>query len=792
MKSKLTLLSSFRLWLVVACLSLFQYSAKAVCAWYVVDNIPWSWTGSNSNVDAMNLVYGVGGWSQGNFSTPAATIFAPTSCMVFLEGGDNNALALNTFLIANMTTIENWVNAGGRLFINAAPNQGGNINLGFGGTVLNYGPNFNSSGSAINPNHPVMLGPYLPTAPSYTGNYYGHAEITGTGLDDILQGDAPGHIVLADKLWGAGIAFFGGLTQPYFWTPNPQGFNLWYNIIYYVGNISLQTLNTTIPLNSYCGGQSFTLSYNTTGLTFVGGNHFIVQLSDATGSFATPDTIGDLISAANSGTITCTIDPTTITGTGYRIRTLSTNAAFTGANNGTDINITTPVYPTVDVTASPGNAICTNANTTFTATYTGGGPTPDFQWYKDNLPVGTNSPTYSDNNLADGDIVYVVMSSSAVCATPVNIQSNVITMTVADPSTPNVIVTASPTDTICSGTSVTFNTLVANAGPTPTYQWTKNGNPVGSNLPTYTDNTLADGDLVTCTMTSSAACVTPTTVTSNTRTVKLITSGFLAGNINYPTLQPVVMAGYKYQVSDPECNLIATVNPVGASPIHGNTNVSVSLTFAENTFNGQPYLKRHYDITPDSNEENATAEITLYAYQSEFNSYNVLANGWGFPLMPTSDADVLRIPNIRVTQFHGLGNVPANYPGPIVVITPTSVTWDATYHWWAITFPVSGFSGFYIHTSNTDNPLSVSNTAGSDFAFHAYPNPVEKMLSVNVNGTRTGDSYISLTDATGKLIQKVKLTSGSTEIDMSSMASGLYLIKYNDDARSETIKVTKQ
>ena len=790
MNSKLTIFSSVKLFALIIAFSLFQSNARAGCAWYVVDNIPWVWTGSNSNVDAMNFVYGAGNWTQGNYSTPAASIFTPTTCMVFLEGGDNNALALNTFLTANITTIENWVNAGGRLFINAAPNQGTNINLGFNGTVLNYGPNYNATGSAINPNHPVMLGPYLPTAPLYNGNWFGHAEITGTGLDNILQGDQPSHIVLCDKLWGAGIAFFGGVTQPYFWTPNPQGYNLWYNIIYYVANIPLQSLTSTIPLNSYCGGQTFTMTYAATGLTFVGGNQFNVELSDGTGSFATPTVIGTVTSAAVNGTITCTIPTTTPTATGYRIRTVSTNPVFTGANNGTDITITTPVYPTVTIAASPGNAICTNSLATFTATYTGGGPTPDFQWYKNNLPVGTNSPTYSDNTLADGDIIDVVFTSAAVCATPANLQSNVITMLVADPSTPTITVLASPSDTICPGTSVTFNAWTTHGGPAPTYQWTKNGNPVGNNTGTFSDNTLADGDVVQCTLTSSAACVTPVTLPSNMMTTHIVNSGHLAGNISYPTLKQVIMAGYKYQVSDNECNLIATIDPVGAAPIHGLTNASVSLTYAENTFNGQPYIKRHFDIAPDSNEETSTAVITLYAYQSEFSSYNVLATGWGFPLLPVDSTDVARFSNVRVTQFHGIGNVPANYPGPVVVITPTSVSWDTTYHWWVITFPVTGFSGFYIHTA--DNPLNVSNTAGNDFAVHAYPNPVENTLSVNVSGTRNGDSYISLTDATGKLIQKVKVTDNITNINMSSMASGLYFIKYNDDSRSETIKVTKQ
>lgn len=793
MKSTLTVLSSFRLLVLMACFSLLQYNANGQCAWYIVNVNPWSQT---FNITAMDNVYGVGSWQQSSYTAAnPAVVFSPSSCLVFLEGSDGNATAMNTFITANISAIEAWVNQGGRLFFNSAPNQGGNMNWGFGGTTLQYPPSYYTTADAVSPTNPIFLGPYLPTATSYTGNYFAHAYIDGVGLTDLLMGtinlqNLPNHPVCSEKLWGTGIAFFGSMTQPNWWQPQPQGPNLWYNILYYIANIQLTSLTSTIPLNSYCGGQTFIMSYNSSGLTFVGGNDFNVELSDATGSFATPTVIGTLTSAAASGTITCTIPPTTPTGTGYRLRTVSTNPAFTGANNGTDITINTPVYTSVDVTVSPGTGICTDSTATFTANYTGGGPTPNFQWYKNNLPVGTNSPTYADNALVDGDVVYCVYTSSAICATPVNITSNYLTMTVADPSTPTILVYATPTDTICPGTSVTFSALATNGGPAPIYQWTKNGNPVGNNTSTYMDNTLTDGDIVSCTLTSSAACVTPVTTSSNNMTTKIVTSGFLAGNVSYPTLKQITMAGYKYIVSDPECNLIATIDPTGASPIHDVTNVSVSLSVSENTYNGQPYVKRHFDINPVMDEEHATATVTIYAYQSEFDSYNNLATGWGFPLLPSNPTDAAGIANVRVTQFHGVGNVPANYPGPTVVLTPTSVEWDTTYHWWAITFPVTGFSGFYIHTDNA--ALNVSNAGNSDFSVHAYPNPVENTLSVNVTGTRSGASYLSLTDVTGKLIQKVKVTDKITNMDMGHLASGVYMIKYTDDTRSETIKITKQ
>lgn len=194
--------------------------------YYVVNTNPWNQAFNDS---AMNHLYGPGNWTLANYSTPANTIFAATTPFVMLEGSDGNANALNSFLSANQTTIENWVTAGGRLFINAAPNQGGNINLGFGGTTLVY-PNYYVSGGAINPNDSIFIGPFTPVAMSYTGNYLGHAYITGTGLDSLMHGDSTTELVLAKKNWGAGTVFFGGLTQPNWWSPMLEGENLWYNI----------------------------------------------------------------------------------------------------------------------------------------------------------------------------------------------------------------------------------------------------------------------------------------------------------------------------------------------------------------------------------------------------------------------------------------------------------------------------------------------------------------------------------------------------------------------------------
>jgi hypothetical protein len=90
-----------------------------------------------------------------------------------------------------------------------------------------------------------------------------------------------------------------------------------------------------------------TVAFTSTG-TFNGPNVYTVELSDETGSFASPTTIGTLASTANSGSIPITIPSTAVTGVGYLIRIVSDDPAVTGSNSTTAVNITQsdPCTPT--------------------------------------------------------------------------------------------------------------------------------------------------------------------------------------------------------------------------------------------------------------------------------------------------------------------------------------------------------------------------------------------------------------------------------------------------------------
>lgn len=209
-------------------------SADAAVA-YVRSTVGAPW-GQSANEEAMDLVFGAGGWEDLRYETvDPSVLFSDAYTFLYLEGSDNNAAELAAFLSANGAALSTWVNAGGGLFLNAAPNEGVNINFGFGVTLV-YPDDSVNPGAAANPSHPIWNGPFLPTSPdSFTGSSFAHATVTGAGLVALIVDANGGNPHLAERgPIGEGRAIFGGLTTSNFWTPAAESLNLRANIIAYL------------------------------------------------------------------------------------------------------------------------------------------------------------------------------------------------------------------------------------------------------------------------------------------------------------------------------------------------------------------------------------------------------------------------------------------------------------------------------------------------------------------------------------------------------------------------------
>ena len=188
--------------------------------------------GDQSNQSDMDGAFGAANWEGFFFeSAPAATVFSSTRQFVFIDGSRLGANALNAYLQANRTVIENWVTAGGHLLLNAAPNEGGNIDFGFGGITLNFNSGYNTaSGTAtVVTGHPIATGPFSPAGSSYVGNSFSHATVSGSGLSAVIIGQAG--TIVGYKTWGSGYVFTGGMTPATYHGPQPNAHNLLQNIL---------------------------------------------------------------------------------------------------------------------------------------------------------------------------------------------------------------------------------------------------------------------------------------------------------------------------------------------------------------------------------------------------------------------------------------------------------------------------------------------------------------------------------------------------------------------------------
>lgn len=167
------------------------------------------------------------------------------------------------------------------------------------------------------------------------------------------------------------------------------------------------------------------------------------------------------------------------------------------------------------------SSLCNTGNSIFSIVATG--TVASYQWQ---VNTGTGWSAITDNALYAGTGTNTLQLTGVVpgmnnyqyrcivSTTCSQVTSTAATLFVSTPVTPLVTITSNA-NPVCAGTPVTFFATGSNGGTVPSWQWIKNGTNVGSNDPVYTDNNIQPGDIVTCVLTSNAACLSTATATSN-------------------------------------------------------------------------------------------------------------------------------------------------------------------------------------------------------------------------------------------------------------------------------------
>jgi len=180
----------------------------------------------------------------------------------------------------------------------------------------------------------------------------------------------------------------------------------------YNPTIATGTVNAGPHYVNVSTGANVSVPFTLTGI-YGGNNTVTAQLSDASGSFASPVTIGS-VAATTSGTVSANIPAGTSSSTGYRIRVVSSNPAITAADNGADITVT---LVSAAVTPSSTQSILAgvNGNTlTVAETPTGTGrewkySTTSGTGYISFIPAETGT-TYTPNFATNGNY-YIICES---------------------------------------------------------------------------------------------------------------------------------------------------------------------------------------------------------------------------------------------------------------------------------------------------------------------------------------------------------------------------------------------
>lgn len=193
---------------------------------------PW---GESTNEDAMDTVFGAGQWSDLRYETFDISELGLYK-FVFFEGGDDTADELEAFLDTNRTAIETYVNNGGRLFVNAAPNEGDGMLFPFNVQLVYVEEDTAAyEVTAVAPTSPLFNG----IVTTYTGGDFSHAIVGPTGLVGLLEavtGGADivgGELVAAESTQGRGFIVYGGMTTDNFHQPQPDAATLRANFIRY-------------------------------------------------------------------------------------------------------------------------------------------------------------------------------------------------------------------------------------------------------------------------------------------------------------------------------------------------------------------------------------------------------------------------------------------------------------------------------------------------------------------------------------------------------------------------------
>ena len=498
------------------------------------------------------------------------------------------------------------------------------------------------------------------------------------------------------------------------------------------------TLNS-VSKKTMCAGDVFSVGFDAKG-TFNAANVFTVQLSNGTGSFASPTAIGS-VSGTKSAVVQCTLPTTLISGTGYLVRVVSSSPAVTSNNSVDAIKVNAlPATPTI--TANGPTTFCQGGSIMLTSS-----AATSYKW--------SNGATTQSITVSTAGSYTVTVSNSNGCTA----SSAATNVTVNSLPTPTTTPSGNVTITTSSSTNITVNeTYNAYLWNTGASTQSITVNTAGSYTATVTNSNGCKGTTAPVNVTVSGGCAKPTISANSATTDKC------------PGTKVTLTAskGDSYQWSTGATTQKITVSTAGS-----------------------------YSVTVTKACGSATSDPTVVTYQSCANPTGLLVNG-----VTASSAhfswSAVTCGTKYTLQYRKSGTTA--WTGVTVVATDTTINGllaNTTYNWRVQTVCITPKSGFTNGTNFTTAASFTARVASTDAMNSSglmatlAPNPATSVSVLRISGTFKPVT-VTLSDLTGKMLWKLgNVTGGRIDLPVANLSAAMYIVSVTDGNETRILKLVK-
>jgi hypothetical protein len=471
---------------------------------------------------------------------------------------------------------------------------------------------------------------------------------------------------------------------------------------------------------------------------------------------------------------------------------LTSNATCTTGNPATSNVATMSVLPTLAVgSISANQSICADATpAALSGTAPLNGTLPTYLWQSSQNNVsfsniaGATTQNYQPGSLSVTTYYRQLQNASGTCGGP--LPTNTVAVTVNPLLLVEVSVAASA-NPVCAGTSVTFTAIPVNGGPTPLYQWLLNGSQAsGATNLTYTF-TPADGDIVSCQLSSNEPCATGNPAISG---------------MTEMTVKPLLPVSISIAASaNPVDNgtpvtFTATAENGGASPVYQWTVNGSNAGTNNNVFMYVPVngdvvscMLTSDETCTSSNPANSNAIIMVVnAVPATLNLQNLTVTGTEcFDALATisvaGNETLFSVPDgDSATMIAGLNIL--YYPGTVVAPGGYLYGYIAPDGPWCFAPQVPAVLTATTESMPPQNPQH----------FRVYPNPTTGSFMLELNGSDPDEQcLVEIYDMKGKKISSDEWAGNrKREFSLSGQPAGIYLVRVISGQISGTTRIIRQ